>query len=250
LRILTQRYYWIKNVAFVTIFKKEVQIMLTTDQAQDSIFCSSAVIERIVPEDNQFAFRQWHQTLLSSIQQSEGYVRVDLHSPLECKNGVLKWYSILHFDSPMHLSDRFTSSDRQAIMKSGQQFFETYRFKSFTTGLEGWFSNQAGAEMTSLVPSAWKQALIVVLGLYPVVFLQSKLFEYLGVMQSWSYAGSMLVNLFITTILLIWFVLPQITRPLEFWLQPAYVLSHTKTELMGVSTIVSAMAAMVLLFNY
>ena len=231
-------------------FEEELQIMLTTGQVQNEIFYSSAVIEHIVPKDKQSAFRQWHQTLVGSIQQSEGYIRVDLHSPLECKNGVLKWYSVLHFDSPTHLNDWLTSSDRQEIMKSGQQFFETYRFKSFTTGLEGWFSHQAGTEITSLGPSSWKQALIVVLGLYPVVFLQSKLFEALGVMQSWSYANSMLVNLIITTIILTWFVLPRITRPLEFWLQPAYALSKTKTELMGVGAIVVAMAAMVLLFNY
>lgn len=224
--------------------------MLTTDQAQDEIFYSSAVIEHIVSKGKQFAFRQWHQTLVCSIRQSEGFIRVDLHSPLECKNGVLKWYSVLHFDSPTHLNNWLTSNDRQAIMKSGQQFFETYRFKSFTTGLEGWFSHQAGAEMTSLGPSAWKQALIVVLGLYPIVFLQSKLFESLGIMQSWSYANSMLVNLIVTTIILTWLVLPQITRPLEFWLQPAYALSKTKTELMGVAAIVLAIAAMVLLFNY
>jgi antibiotic biosynthesis monooxygenase (ABM) superfamily enzyme len=224
--------------------------MLSTHPVQDGIFYSSAFMEHIVPTTKQLAFRQWHQTLVHSIQQAKGFVQVDLHSPLECKNGVLKWYSVIHFDSPTHLNDWLTSSDRQELMKSGQEFFVTYRFKSFTTGLEGWFSHQDGAEISSLGPSAWKQALIVVLGLYPVVFLQSKLFESLGIMQSWSYANSMLVNLIVTTIILTWFVMPQISRPLEFWLQPAYALSKGKTELMGVSTIVLAMAAMVMLFNY
>ncbi|MEO8892610.1 MAG: hypothetical protein ABI417_13920 [Coleofasciculaceae cyanobacterium] len=224
--------------------------MLTTDQVQEEIFYSSAFMEHIFLKAKQLTFRRWHQTLVHSIEQSEEYIRVDRHSLLECKNGLLKCCSVIHFDSPTHLNNWLTSSDRQEIMKSGQQFFETYRFKSFTTGLEGWFSHQAGAEMTSLGPSAWKQALIVVLGLYPVVFLQSKLFEYLGIMQSWSFANAMLVNLFITTIILTWFVMPQITRPLEFWLQPAYALSKTKTELMGIIAIVLAMAAMVFLFNY
>ncbi|MBD2190138.1 hypothetical protein [Pseudanabaena mucicola] len=224
--------------------------MLTVNQVQDEIFYSSAVIEHIVSKDKQIAFRQWHQSLVRSIQKAEGYIQIDMPSPLECKNGVLKWYSVMHFDSPTHLNNWLASSDRKEMMKTGQQFFETYRFKSFTTGLEGWFSHQSGAEMTSLGPSAWKQALIVVLGLYPIVFLQSKLFESLGIMQSWSFANSMLVNLLITTIILTWFVIPQITRPLEFWLRPAYVFSKTKTELVGVSAIILAMAAMVLLFNY
>ena len=224
--------------------------MLTVNRVQDEIFYSSAVIEHIVSKDKQIAFRQWHQSLVHNIQKAEGYIQIDMPSPLECKNGVLKFYSVMHFDSPTHLNDWLHSSDRKEIMKTGQQFFEAYRFKSFTTGLEGWFSNQSGAEVTNLGPSAWKQALIVVLGLYPVVFLQSKLFESLGIMQSWSFANSMLVNLFVTTIILTWFVMPQIARPLEFWLKPAYVLSKIKTELMGISAIVLAMAAMVLLFNY
>ena len=224
--------------------------MLAINQVQDEIFYSSAVIEHIVSKSKQTAFRQWHQSLVLSMQKAEGYIQIDSPEPLECKNGVLKWYSVMHFDSPDHLNDWLNSCDRKELMKTGQQFFETYRFKSFTTGLEGWFSNQSGTEMTSLGPSAWKQALIVVLGLYPVVFLQSKLFESLGVMQSWSFANSMIVNLFITTIILTWFVMPQITRPLGFWLKPAYALSKVKTELMGVSAIILAMVAMVLLFNY
>lgn len=224
--------------------------MLTTDPVQDDLFYSSAVVEHIVPKGKQLAFRQWHQTLVHNIQRSEGYVRVDLHSPLECKNDVLKWHTVMHFDSPTHLNNWLTSSDRKEIMQAGKQFFAAYRFKSFTTGLEGWFSHETGSEMSSLGPSAWKQALIVVLGLYPVVILQSKLFESLGVMESWSYANSMLVNLIITTIILTWFVLPKITRPLEFWLQPAYALAKTKTELAGISTVVLAMAVMVVLFNY
>ncbi len=224
--------------------------MLAINQVQDEIFYSSAVIEHIVLKNKQTAFRQWHQSLVLSMQKAEGYIQIDSPEPLECKNGVLKWYSVMHFDSPDHLNDWLNSCDRKELMKTGQQFFETYRFKSFTTGLEGWFSNQSGTEMTSLGPSAWKQALIVVLGLYPVVFLQSKLFESLGVMQSWSFANSMIVNLFITTIILTWFVMPQITRPLGFWLKPAYALSKVKTELMGVSAIILAMVAMVLLFNY
>lgn len=224
--------------------------MVSTQQRQDELFYSSAVMEHIVPKDKQLAFRQWHQMLVHKIQQAPGCIRVDFHSPLECKNGVLKWYSVLHFDSPTNLNNWLSSSDRREMIKSGEKLFQTYRFKSFTTGLEGWFSHQTGEEVTHLGPAAWKQALVVVLGLYPIVFLQSKLFEALGIMQSWSYANSMLVNLFITTIILTWFVMPWLTRSLEFWLKPAYMTSKAKTELFGMSAIACVLGAMVLLFNY
>ncbi len=224
--------------------------MPTTLPAQDEVFYSSAVTEHIVPKDKQLDFRHWYQTLTHTMEQAEGYVRVDLHSPLACENDVIKWYSIIHFDSQTHLDNWLNSSDREELMKAGQEYFETYRFKSFTTGAEGWFSHETGEEVTNLGPSAWKEALIVVLGLYPVVILQSKLFEHFGIMQSWSYANSMLVNLCITTIILTWFVMPRITQPLEFWLRPAYAFSETKKELMGVALIAVVMIAMVLLFNH
>lgn len=224
--------------------------MPMTLPVQDEIFYSSAVTEHIVPKDKQLDFRHWHQALLHRMAQAQGYVRVDLHSPLECKNDVIKWYSVIHFDSQTHLDNWLNSSDREEMMQAGKDFFETYRFKSFTTGSEGWFSHKTGEEVTNLGPSAWKEDLIVVLGLYPVVILQSKLFEHFGIMQSWSYANSMVVNLCITTVILTWFVMPRITQPLAFWLKPAYALSETKKELMGVVAIAVAMITMVLLFNY
>lgn len=224
--------------------------MLTTLPAPTDVFYSSAVTEHIVSKDKQLDFRHWYQTLVHRMEEAEGYVRVDLHSPLACENNVIKWYSVIHFDSQAHLDNWLNSSDRKALMKAGKDFFETYRFKSFTTGSEGWFSHEAGEEVASLGPSAWKEALIVVLGLYPVVILQSKLFEHFGIMQSWSYANSMVVNLCVTTVILTWFVMPRITQPLAFWLKPAYTLSETKKELMGVAAIAVAMIVMVLLFNY
>ncbi len=108
--------------------------MLSTNPVQDDLFYSSAVTEHIVLKDKQLAFRKWHQTLAHIIQQSEGRIRVDLYSPLECSNNVLKWYSVIHFDSPTNLDNWLNSSDREEIMQSGQKFFEAYRFKSFTTG--------------------------------------------------------------------------------------------------------------------
>jgi uncharacterized protein len=217
--------------------------------ASDQVFYSSVVIEHIVPKGKGYAFKQWYAQLLSSTKRFEGFVRADRCRPLECKNGVLKWYSIIHFDTPEHLNDWLASAEREALMDQGQQIFESYKFKSLTTGLEGWFSRQSGSELASLGPPSWKQILSVVLGLYPIVMLQTIGFETFGVMQSWSPASAMFVNNVITTCILTWLIMPLVIRSLNFWLQPAHRTSSLKMELLGTAIVAGVLGLMVVVFD-
>lgn len=209
---------------------------------------ASIVIEHVVPKGKGLAFRFWHANLMRSARRSPGFLRVDLCSPI--KTDQLRWYSIIHFDSPDHLDRWLKSADRKAVIESGQTIFKTYHFKSFATGLEGWFSHKTGSEQLGLGPPAWKQNLAVILGLYPVVMLQSLLFAAFDLMDSWSPANSMLANNLITSSILTWAVMQLVTRLLNFWLVPAHRPSSLKIEILGIAIVTAGLGLAALGFNY
>jgi antibiotic biosynthesis monooxygenase (ABM) superfamily enzyme len=221
--------------------------------SQDDYFYSTFVVEYIVPDgkEPELLFRQWYDRLVATAKTFEGYTRTDLCPPLDCDDGVVKWYSIVHFRTPEELNHWLKSSDRQRLYKQGRDAFVAYRYKSFTTGLEGWFSTQTGgAEQHSLGPPPWKQVLAVVLGLYPTIMLQGMVFSALGIMQSWPMATSLVINNLITSSILTWVVMPRISRMLSFWLRPAYRLTALQTNLIGAILVLAALGFMASVFTY
>jgi uncharacterized protein len=224
----------------------------------DEIFPASLVVEHTVSKRKGLAFKQWHTDLTQSAKQYEGYIRTDLCSPIQgspiqgspIQGSQLKWYSLIHFDSPEHLHLWLKSGDREKLIESGQQFFKTYRFKSFSTGLEGWFSRKTGSEHLGLGAPAWKQNLAVILGLYPTVMIQSLLFAKFGIAQNWSLANSMLIGNFISSSILTWAVMPLILRLMSFWLQSTYEPMPKQTNALGVFLVACALVFMNSIFNH
>jgi len=207
---------------------------ITQQSSSFQAFYSSLVVEHIVSKDQRAAFERWHDVLLKAARHYPGFVRLDLNPPLLCKDNVIKWYSIVHFDSPENLNGWVNSTERKQVMESGQGIFNAYRFKSFTTGLEGWFSRRVNDdENRGLGPPAWKQILSVVFGLYPIVMVRIKLFPGTGVVGDWSPSGAMLLATIITSSILAVAVMPVITRLMRFWLYPAYQVTKWKADILG-----------------
>ena len=220
------------------------------DSPAHKLFYSSLVVEHIVPKGGGRAFQKWHASLIRAAKHHAGFVRADCCPPLNCADGMIKWYSILHFDSKAHLNDWVNSEQRKILLANGQELFRDYRFKSFTTGLEGWFSHQTGLEKKGLGPPPWKQILTVVLGLYPLVMTQSIIVKALDLMQNWPPAIAMLINNLITSTILSLLVMPFLSKRLGFWLQPAYRHLSSKINLTGILIVFSALSLMVVLFNW
>ncbi len=227
------------------------QLRAFVKQAQktDRPYPTSVVIEYLVPNTKSWAFRRWHHRLVKSAQGFDGFLRADRHRPLAVQAGLLKWYTVLHFEQPQQLEQWLNSSDRDALLQSGRDIFKSYTFKSFETGLEGWFSDESGEELTGLGPPAWKEILAVVLGLYPIIMVQGFMLERLGLFESWDPASAMLANNLITTCILTLIVMPRIVRILNFWLRPAHRHAPMQLEVVGTVVTLLAMATMVYFFS-
>ncbi|MBW4486057.1 MAG: hypothetical protein KME14_26335 [Tildeniella torsiva UHER 1998/13D] len=218
-------------------------------EANPDLPSPSVIIEYIVPSTQSWAFRSWHRRMVKTAQRSEGFLRADRYRPLAVQESCLKWHTVLHFEQPHQLKQWLQSSDREALLKAGRDIFKSYKFTSFETGMQGWFSDASGEELTGLGPPAWKEILAVVLGLYPIIMVQGFILERLGLFESWDPASAMLANNLITTCVFTLVVMPRIVRWLNFWLRPAHRRSPLQTEVVGTVVTVLAMVAMVYFFN-
>jgi antibiotic biosynthesis monooxygenase (ABM) superfamily enzyme len=177
--------------------------------------CASLVIEHRVTGGKEAEFQRWQDSLTSAVTSFLGYLRTDLSPPVT--NAQEKWYVIVYFDTRENLNHWVNSTERQVLVKKGEELFRAYQYRSFKTGLESWFTTESN-EFEVKVP-AWKQNLIVLLGLYPTVMLQTILLSAFGVMSSWPLSFSMLVNNFICCSLLTWIVIPPLSYWFQFWLK-------------------------------
>ncbi|MGB3300332.1 MAG: hypothetical protein WBA76_18875 [Phormidesmis sp.] len=223
---------------------------LVQSYSDHDAFYSSLVVEHIVAKDQNVAFENWHRALAKVASACAGFIRMDLCPPLPCADDVTKWYTIVHFGSPETLNHWVHSKERKQMLKEGQKIFKAYRFKSFTTGLEGWFSRQSsGNEQSGLGPPAWKQVLSVVFGLYPMVMVRLKLLPQTGIIGNWSPSGAMLIATLVTSAILGIVIMPLVTRLLGFWLYPAYRNATLKVDIVGFAVVGLGLIFMATIFD-
>jgi hypothetical protein len=77
------------------------------------------------------------------------------------------WLSIVRFDTEANLQAWLASPERQKLLPEASDFTEEFRARIVRTGFDQWFPAKAGGTP----PGAWKQNMLVLLLLYPVVFL-------------------------------------------------------------------------------
>ncbi|MEU6969585.1 antibiotic biosynthesis monooxygenase [Kitasatospora aureofaciens] len=205
----------------------------------------TAVISHHVLTSREPQFVRWHAKLQKVQEKAPGYMGHELFRPVP---GVQEnWVSIVRFDTQEHLENWLTSTARRKLLDDGRDAFASYDVRQIRSAFSGWF--RFGRESgTSTVPPNWKQAMCVLLGLYPTVMLLNlTVGKALQAAQTPGYLALFISNVLSVSILT-WAVMPLISRAMEFWLAPGPA-APGRTHALGALAVVLGYAALLALFG-
>ena len=203
----------------------------------------SAVISTRVKPGKEVEYRAWERKIAAAQSKAPGLqgYRFEPAVPGIQESCV----AILRFDSQANMEAWPNSPVRKKLVEESAPLTEEFHARMASSGFEQWFRDVAPGNKPLPV---WKMDMIVLLLLYPIVFLWGFLVgtPFLQNQLNMNFA----VNLFIGNIFsvtLTGFLVPWAANRLTWWLQPA-AGSEMRMSLLGALLIMVVYAAMVLVF--
>jgi antibiotic biosynthesis monooxygenase (ABM) superfamily enzyme len=154
--------------------------------------------------------------------------------------------AILRFDSEANLNNWLRSPERKALVDEAAPLTEEFHTRTVQTGFEQWFRDATGAGGSP--PAVWKMDAIVLVLLYPIVFLWSVWvgMPILSNKLHMDFAPALFIgNIF--SVGMTGFLVPRLANRLTWWLAPD-AAKRTQMNLLGGGLMLAAYAAMVLVF--
>lgn len=209
----------------------------------------TAVISHRVLPGREPQFVRWHAKLRKAQEKSPGCMGDELFRPVP---GVQEnWVSIVRFDTREHLENWLTSAARRKLLDEGRDTYASYDVQQIASAFSGWFRfgrDSGTATGATTAPPNWKQAMCVLLGLYPTVMvLNLTAGKALQAADAPGYLALFISNVLSVSILT-WAVMPLINRVLEFWLVPG-AAAPRRTHVLGALAVVLGYAALLALFG-
>jgi len=176
----------------------------------------SAVISTRIKPGQEAAYHGWEQRIAAAQSKAPGFQGYRFEPPIP---GVQDdWLAIVRFDTDANLQAWLDSPERHKLLQEAAPFTEEFHARIARTGFDHWFAAGPGERSSP----AWKQNMLVLLTLYPVVFLFGALVQTPLLTRR---AGlPFAVALFfgnVASVLLLNYLLPWTSNRFSWWLQPA-----------------------------
>jgi antibiotic biosynthesis monooxygenase (ABM) superfamily enzyme len=203
----------------------------------------SAIMSTRVKPGCELAYRAWEQKIAVAQTAAKGLVGYRFEPPIPDVQA--DWLTILRFDTQENLDAWLNSPVRKAILAEAEPLTEGFDYRVTRSGFDQWFPLAAGDGKGSPI---WKQNMIVLLMLFPVVFLFGYLVQVplLQMRLGIPFAVALLIGNIASVVLLNWLV-PWTSNRFDWWLS-APAPAPKVTDAAGAIMIGAALIVMAILF--
>jgi antibiotic biosynthesis monooxygenase (ABM) superfamily enzyme len=204
----------------------------------------SAVITTRVEPGQETAFRAWEQRIAVAQARSPGFQGYRFEPPVPgVQDG---WLAILRFDSERNMQGWLDSPERHVLLHEAEPFVEEFHARMVHSGFEQWFGHTGGPASR---PAVWKQNMVVLLMLYPVVFLfglyvQAPLLMGREGLPFWA---ALFIGNIASVVLLNWLV-PWASQMLGWWLNPRR-RGRMRVDVGGAALVISVYGVILFVFS-
>ena len=187
------------------------------------------------------AYHAWVDRIRQMEAKFPGYQGLQLQPPIPGLQD--DWVSLLRFDTAEHLNAWLESDARRTALKEVEPFIDQ-RERQVATAFSGWFTF---GDAPGQVPPNWKQAMVVLLTLFPVVMLELLFLNPL--LRSLNLSVATFIGNLLSVVALTWLLVPWANRAFGWWLRPTANVSP-RVEAAGVALIVGLYAISVAVFAW
>ncbi|WP_241999893.1 MULTISPECIES: antibiotic biosynthesis monooxygenase [Streptomyces] len=211
------------------------------EQAPETV---TAVISHDVKPGREEGFLCWQEKILKAQEKSPGFMGSELFRPVEGVED--RWVAVFRFDSREHLEEWLGSDARSKLLEEGRTYFASYDVRKVGSAFSGWFRFGKGAQ--DAAPPNWKQAMSVILALYPTVMvLNLTVGSELGRLGVPGYVGLFIGNV-LSVSTLTWLLMPLVNKVLAFWLAPGRARS-LRVHVAGAAAVVICYLLFIAIFG-
>jgi len=198
----------------------------------------SGVVEVIVTKvkpGKEEAYRKWETRIQQAQSKFPGYLGSYVQPPLA---GELGWTTLMRFGSAEQLDTWLKSKERAALLREAQPLIDYAHLQRMDTSFPGWFPTDPN---TGKGPPNWKAAMLVLLGLFPIVMLEARFLSPRTATLNPSL--SMFIGNVISVAATTWLTMPVFIKAMGWWLFPKSEESKFQIDLAGTALLIVLFAA-------
>ncbi|MEU7893666.1 antibiotic biosynthesis monooxygenase [Nonomuraea sp. NPDC049152] len=208
---------------------------------QDAV---TAVISHDVRPGRESEFVRWQEKFGRAQEKFQGFMGFEEFEPV---SGIQdRWVVLLRYDTREHLDEWLESDTRKKLLEEGRDYFVDYDVRKVPSAFSGWF--RFDSEAGEGLPPNWKQAMCVLLVLYPTVMILTLTVGH--VFEAAHLPGylAMFMSNVLSVAVLAWFAMPLVNRVFASWLIPGRAVS-ARVNLAGAAVIVLCYALSIAVFG-